>query len=159
MWTCFRSVDRLTLPLWRRRAWKCATVTFLCWVPIVRGLIWLVTRRCKLSTDGCGSRGPSDFPETGADRRTVSCDDRSVSGIRELSEEVSYSTQNPRADVPGSVRAAHSSSDRLEREREHFGFRRGQRRYYWKTGKRKVRLSRAPFPVYWTHWQLPATHT
>jgi hypothetical protein len=49
-----------------------ATETFLCWVPIVRGLIWLVTRRCKLSTDGCGSRGPSDFPETGADRGTLS---------------------------------------------------------------------------------------
>src|SRR6266851_1699671 len=72
MWTCFRSVDRLTLPLWRRRAWKCATEAFLCWVPIVRGLIWLVTRRCKLSTDGCGSRGPSGFPETGTDRRTLS---------------------------------------------------------------------------------------
>jgi len=44
----------------------------LCWVPIVRGLIWLVTRRCKLSKDGCGSRGPKDFLETGADRRTLS---------------------------------------------------------------------------------------
>jgi hypothetical protein len=46
---------------------------------------------------------------------------------REASEEVQF-TQNPRADVLGSVRA-HSSSDRLERDREHFGFRRGQRRY------------------------------
>jgi hypothetical protein len=35
-------------------------------------LIRLVMRRCKLSTDGCGSRGPSDFPETGADRSTLS---------------------------------------------------------------------------------------
>ena len=72
MWTCFRCAVHLTLPLWRRRAWKCATETFLCWVPIVRGLIWQVTRRCKLSTDGHGSRGPSDLPETGASRRSLS---------------------------------------------------------------------------------------